>query len=1610
MTRSLDTVRRFSRTQERYRREIRDALVMRRASLIAGAGVSIAATGNKDLGWRGMLEHGLNYLHDVIPDFRDQYPKIKRLLDSEPAHDDMLFIGGKLRRFLSGHAFEDWLRAYLSGFQVRHPEILEVLRRAHAYGGLIATTNYDGFLADHLCLEQATWGEGELVNIALEGGAVLHLHGHAREPDSVVLDGRSFWELQSNHHAQFVQRLLARPRVPILVGFGAGLHDSNVGGFLEWTTQVLSTQRRVYILAPTNRADIMRKQFSVNQGFCILEYGTHDELPQLLASLIPDVPPTRGRHVHQVIVMGRGRTYAQAPVQAPVFLTAESAETRIHAVRTVSSFADGSAVRNPLQPFRTRTSGQAIKGLTKRPLTTPDVQGSFLCLSSHRHFLEQLDDGKSYIFRADEKTGKSSFLGFLAARFAERTDHSFEPLWVEDFEDHDDVVGVLEAAIATVARDQPECTPVFFVDEAYRQPSVVSAIRTLLESSDPPVAQFFLTDLRLEPDDADRARRWRESRAAIRDLEATFEVVPAVPSHPVVADAEGRLTQDGTAILDSVEEAVGPAQRELLQALFLQHRNAVPLYWVASFVAENGRHAPLEQVREWLVQRRDAMAPSRLFRLTWAGPEVQQDVIRAVAYLEYATRDLLIDFVSRLRGEPHASVAAVVDRLIEVCDLFPHVDRMPYSGEDLECLGVVDGLSALALDVAEHTRLRLRDALVNCIDVRLEHAELAALLAVGKARDDTEAFEGLARKLRVVDPPDMGSVTLWAASSVALHRLDDGWLDRLVTEMLTRDLVRTTRAWVRRLDETTRRLTYREHSIAKRIQELLEVEVSRTGNATEEARLLVAVLQHRGDWKEMEAFARQVLAEDPDREWACHALASALARKEGPASELASDVAPTKTWLDAWGQELRTRCRWEEALQVWEQVDEALPEMADRARGMRVRCMLRLGRLEEARQLYTVEDAPSGARIAAAEHHMEQLDHDAAMELLQVALEGTEGSARRVVLSYLATCMGKLGRADELTSLLGPTDAVDPADVGAVAEGLTKGEAWSHALHWHERAGALKEEWASQSCRQQITCLLKQSDIERARSLAQGWTGELQATESWTTHLWEGEHYDELLDFLAHSAVRAPDIEHQTHRLRVLSLLQLRRYEEGWQALSDVAPSFETYRQAASVLKGQASDEAHRWEARVHELVGKTFPSIVEGANTWAVGAWADASMPQEVRRIADLRWSPAVLEAMAGKLVEQGSWDLAAALFERAARAGQGDAPQSRWLKTAVAWTRAEQPGRCRALLVEVPSAAPAILVGLASGLADQGKWAEVHAEATRALEHEETDDKMREMATQLLGLAAVHRGSSDAFLTLTTRRNLADLGGLVVARALEARQDWFEAANQHLANARELGGEEQGVARWEAYRCLRRADRPAEAAILLERLPEYTAKIAMQEEALGHHGEAVRLATVAGEQAQPSLEDLFLVHDVLVANRAWSVIHRTGLLGRVQEAAARQAASGTPDALRCLARVRAMQGDFALAIADGMELRRLVKPGTEQARAAELIVLASALEGVMERFEVGLSWCLQTSAPPADWIALRRIVEGLAECHERVLSDTVLAGLDQIGATAREHHTPWA
>lgn len=278
--------------------ELRHEISRGRMLVVAGAGVSMAATGEDRLAsWTGLLRHGAERCVEAgVPLPGGWIERVRAKIDSGDL-DELLSAAEKISRKLGapcGPEYARWLGETVGSFRVQDPTVIEAVA---GLGLPLATTNYDGLLEEVTGLPPVTWREGARVERVVRGEepGILHLHGFWKEPESVVLGIRSYEQVLGEAHAQTMLRTVRATRGLLFVGCGAGIADPDFDALLRWMRGVFEgSDFRHFQLCLEKEVDKFQELHPPEERLFALPYGAdHSCLAPFLRTLAPEEKPAR---------------------------------------------------------------------------------------------------------------------------------------------------------------------------------------------------------------------------------------------------------------------------------------------------------------------------------------------------------------------------------------------------------------------------------------------------------------------------------------------------------------------------------------------------------------------------------------------------------------------------------------------------------------------------------------------------------------------------------------------------------------------------------------------------------------------------------------------------------------------------------------------------------------------------------------------------------------------------------------------------------------------------------------------------------------------------------------------------------------------------------------------------------------------------------------------------------------------------------------------------------------------------------------------------------------------------------------------------------------------
>lgn len=271
-----------------------------RPLLVIGTGVSIQATaGAPAASWSGLLWLGLEKCKSLVVQRglkRFAYEAIKDKLSTGTV-EDLLDAAGSIEKLLrraGGTIYKTWLAETLGSLSATKPDVILSLAQLDLP---FCTTNYDSLIEEVLTEHTVTawqpvlWQDHRVAESLLSGkligGGVLHLHGHWRESNSIILGRKSYIKLLNDQRAQVTLRDIYRNRDLIFVGMGGGLDDPNFDALLDWAAEVKPPEERFHcVLVRERDLAFFSKRLTRTMRIHVISYGQeYDDLVPFLRGL-----------------------------------------------------------------------------------------------------------------------------------------------------------------------------------------------------------------------------------------------------------------------------------------------------------------------------------------------------------------------------------------------------------------------------------------------------------------------------------------------------------------------------------------------------------------------------------------------------------------------------------------------------------------------------------------------------------------------------------------------------------------------------------------------------------------------------------------------------------------------------------------------------------------------------------------------------------------------------------------------------------------------------------------------------------------------------------------------------------------------------------------------------------------------------------------------------------------------------------------------------------------------------------------------------------------------------------------------------------------------------
>lgn len=272
--------------------ELCDDLLAGNVVIVVGAGVSIEASdGARTASWRGLLEDGIDRACAITPSKADRLREWAALSMADGGPELFSMVAQRITTEMGGRdggEFQAWMDSAIGELSAVKPEIV------FALGDLkspIMTTNYDSIISSTLGREYCTWQDDNFANKVIRGDSddVLHIHGHWRFRNSIVLGLQSYDDLQNYPPAAALREAVGSTRSMLLVGFGAGLEDPTFHALRQFLRVACSGNAKGHYLLTVQSESDGATQILREERIRPLRYGTaYSDLTPFLVQLSRD--------------------------------------------------------------------------------------------------------------------------------------------------------------------------------------------------------------------------------------------------------------------------------------------------------------------------------------------------------------------------------------------------------------------------------------------------------------------------------------------------------------------------------------------------------------------------------------------------------------------------------------------------------------------------------------------------------------------------------------------------------------------------------------------------------------------------------------------------------------------------------------------------------------------------------------------------------------------------------------------------------------------------------------------------------------------------------------------------------------------------------------------------------------------------------------------------------------------------------------------------------------------------------------------------------------------------------------------------------------------------
>ena len=263
-----------------------------RLTPFVGAGLSSALTGGEPCAtWRGLLGKGVDVCQKWVPEEPEKWAAdMKRQLSRRDKHSLLSVadeVGRRLREPHEGREFKSWIDGTVGKLTPKDDAATQTIEAIRSLDNVVVTTNYDTLIEyPEPKWIPRTWNDEDFASAFRKSQVVLHLHGIAKKPESIILGSADYQKLGDDKRNNLLGSSLFLTHRFIFIGCGDGLNDPHLAPLLKQMIELVPTDGPEHFILVTNDERAKLQPDQPSPRITPVAYGAgYGELPTFLRGL-----------------------------------------------------------------------------------------------------------------------------------------------------------------------------------------------------------------------------------------------------------------------------------------------------------------------------------------------------------------------------------------------------------------------------------------------------------------------------------------------------------------------------------------------------------------------------------------------------------------------------------------------------------------------------------------------------------------------------------------------------------------------------------------------------------------------------------------------------------------------------------------------------------------------------------------------------------------------------------------------------------------------------------------------------------------------------------------------------------------------------------------------------------------------------------------------------------------------------------------------------------------------------------------------------------------------------------------------------------------------------